>query len=74
MERLQDGESHGHVTTEKNFKVLASLRMARNNVSLFGIQAKRSKEAADQDQRKNNPKESLVLPLAMRTRCIPEGP
>ncbi|XP_055504999.1 60S ribosomal protein L13 [Leucoraja erinacea] len=34
---------------EKNFKAFASLRMARANARLFGIRAKRAKEAADQD-------------------------
>ncbi|KAB0364908.1 hypothetical protein FD754_009064 [Muntiacus muntjak] len=34
---------------EKNFKAFASLRMARANARLFGIQAKRAKEAAEQD-------------------------
>ncbi|KAI4533018.1 hypothetical protein MG293_016037 [Ovis ammon polii] len=33
----------------KNFKAFASLRMARANTRLFGIQAKRAKEAAEQD-------------------------
>lgn len=32
---------------EKNFKAFASLRMARANARLFGIRAKRAKEAAD---------------------------
>lgn len=30
---------------EKNFKAFASLRMARANARLFGIRAKRAKEA-----------------------------
>ncbi|GCB78717.1 hypothetical protein scyTo_0016861 [Scyliorhinus torazame] len=34
---------------EKNFKAFASLRMARANARLFGIRAKRAKEAAEQD-------------------------
>ena len=33
---------------EKNFKAFASLLMARTNARLFGIQAKRAKEAAEQ--------------------------
>lgn len=33
---------------EKNFKAFASLRMARANARLFGIRAKRAKEAAEQ--------------------------
>ncbi|RXM34290.1 60S ribosomal protein L13 [Acipenser ruthenus] len=37
---------------EKNFKAFASLRMARSNARLFGIRAKRAKEAADQDVEK----------------------
>ncbi|KAJ1158315.1 hypothetical protein NDU88_011007 [Pleurodeles waltl] len=37
---------------EKNFKAFASLRMARANARLFGIRAKRAKEAADQDVEK----------------------
>lgn len=49
MEHLQDEESQGHVTTEENFTVLTSVRMAKNNVSFFGIWAKRAKEAADLD-------------------------
>ncbi|XP_077570012.1 large ribosomal subunit protein eL13 [Stigmatopora nigra] len=34
---------------EKNFKAFASLRMARAHARLFGIRAKRAKEAAEQD-------------------------
>ncbi|XP_078256978.1 large ribosomal subunit protein eL13 [Rhinoraja longicauda] len=34
---------------EKNFKAFASLRMARANARLFGMRAKRAKEAAEQD-------------------------
>ncbi|KAI0615827.1 60S ribosomal protein L13 isoform X2, partial [Pyrenophora tritici-repentis] len=34
---------------EKNFKAFASLRMARANARLFGIRAKRAKEAAEQN-------------------------
>ncbi|XP_028020210.1 60S ribosomal protein L13 [Balaenoptera acutorostrata] len=34
---------------EKNFKAFASLRMAYANARLFGIWAKRAKEAAEQD-------------------------
>ncbi|KAG8435207.1 hypothetical protein GDO86_000156 [Hymenochirus boettgeri] len=34
---------------EKNFKAFASLRMARANARLFGIRAKRAKEAAEQE-------------------------
>lgn len=43
-----------HVITddEKNFKAFASLRMARSNARLFGIRAKRAKEAAEQDVEK----------------------
>lgn len=37
---------------EKNFKAFASLRMARANARLFGIRAKRAKDAADQDVEK----------------------
>uniref|UniRef100_UPI00398EE2FA large ribosomal subunit protein eL13 n=1 Tax=Pristiophorus japonicus TaxID=55135 RepID=UPI00398EE2FA len=37
---------------EKNFKAFASLRMARSNARLFGIRAKRAKEAAEQDVEK----------------------
>ncbi|KAL1768800.1 60S ribosomal protein L13 [Sigmodon hispidus] len=37
---------------EKNFKAFASLRMARANARLFGIRAKRAKEAAEQDVEK----------------------
>ncbi|MGH0115704.1 UNVERIFIED_CONTAM: hypothetical protein FKN15_046889 [Acipenser sinensis] len=37
---------------EKSFKAFASLRMARSNARLFGIRAKRAKEAADQDVEK----------------------
>ncbi|KAL1767810.1 60S ribosomal protein L13 [Sigmodon hispidus] len=37
---------------EKNFKAFASLRMVRANVRLFGIQAKRAKEAVEQDVEK----------------------
>uniref|UniRef100_A0A2I3T8C2 60S ribosomal protein L13 n=1 Tax=Pan troglodytes TaxID=9598 RepID=A0A2I3T8C2_PANTR len=37
---------------EKNFKAFASLRMARANAWLFGIRAKRAKEAAEQDVEK----------------------
>uniref|UniRef100_A0A8C5R4V3 60S ribosomal protein L13 n=1 Tax=Leptobrachium leishanense TaxID=445787 RepID=A0A8C5R4V3_9ANUR len=34
---------------EKNFKAFASLRMARANARLFGLRAKRAKEAAEQE-------------------------
>ncbi|CAJ0955803.1 unnamed protein product [Ranitomeya imitator] len=37
---------------EKNFKAFASLRMARANARLFGIRAKKAKEAAEQDMEK----------------------
>jgi len=37
---------------EKSFKAFASLRMARANARLFGIRAKRAKEAAEQDVEK----------------------
>ena len=37
---------------EKNFKAFASLRMARSNARLFGIRAKKAKEAAEQDVEK----------------------
>ncbi|KAL1791206.1 60S ribosomal protein L13 [Sigmodon hispidus] len=37
---------------EKNFNAFASLRMARANARLFGIRAKRGKEAAEQDVEK----------------------
>ncbi|XP_041623426.1 60S ribosomal protein L13-like [Vulpes lagopus] len=37
---------------EKNFKAFASLHMACANARLFGIQAKRAKEAAEQDVEK----------------------
>ncbi|EPQ05393.1 60S ribosomal protein L13 [Myotis brandtii] len=37
---------------EKNFKAFASLRMARANARLFGIRAKRAKEAIEQDVEK----------------------
>lgn len=37
---------------EKNFKAFATLRMARANARLFGIRAKRAKEAAEQDVEK----------------------
>uniref|UniRef100_F6PX66 60S ribosomal protein L13 n=1 Tax=Xenopus tropicalis TaxID=8364 RepID=F6PX66_XENTR len=37
---------------EKNFKAFASLRMARANARLFGIRAKKAKEAAEQDVEK----------------------
>ncbi|CAI9596146.1 unnamed protein product [Staurois parvus] len=37
---------------EKNFKAFASLRMARANARLFGIRAKRAKEAAEQEVEK----------------------
>lgn len=37
---------------EKNFTAFASLRMARANARLFGIRAKRAKEAAEQDVEK----------------------
>ena len=40
------------VITEENFKAFASLRMARANARLFGIRAKRAKEAAEQDVEK----------------------
>ncbi|GCB74380.1 hypothetical protein scyTo_0003470 [Scyliorhinus torazame] len=39
---------------KKNFKAFASLRMARANARLFGIRAKRAKEAAEQDVEKKN--------------------
>merc|ERR1711920_471385 len=41
---------------EKNFKAFASLRMARANARLFGIRAKRAKEAAEQDVEKRSEK------------------
>lgn len=37
---------------EKNFKAFASLRMARANARLFGVRAKRAKEAAEQSVEK----------------------
>lgn len=37
---------------EKNFKAFVSLRMARAHARLFGIRAKRAKEAAEQDVEK----------------------
>ncbi|XP_077057903.1 large ribosomal subunit protein eL13 [Siphateles boraxobius] len=37
---------------EKNFEAFVSLRMARANARLFGIRAKRAKEAAEQDVEK----------------------
>ncbi|NWQ83793.1 RL13 protein, partial [Columbina picui] len=37
---------------EKKFKAFVSLRMARANARLFGIRAKRAKEAAEQDVEK----------------------
>lgn len=37
---------------ERNFKAFASLCMARSNARLFGIRAKRAKEAAEQDMEK----------------------
>lgn len=37
---------------EKKFKAFASLRMARANARLFGIRAKRAKEAAEADVEK----------------------
>ncbi|XP_062868819.1 large ribosomal subunit protein eL13 [Trichomycterus rosablanca] len=37
---------------EKKFKAFASLRMARSNARLFGIRAKRAKEAAEADVEK----------------------
>jgi large subunit ribosomal protein L13e len=40
------------ITEEKNFKAFASLCMDRANAWLFGIQAKRAKEAAEQDVEK----------------------
>ena len=40
------------VITEENFKAFASLRMAHANTRLFGIWAKRAKEAAEQDVEK----------------------
>jgi len=40
------------ITEEENFKAFTSLRMARANAGLFGIQAKRAKEAAEQDVEK----------------------
>ena len=40
------------ITEEKDFKAFASLRMARANARLFGIRAKRAKEAAEQDVEK----------------------
>nr|XP_060615659.1 large ribosomal subunit protein eL13-like [Anolis sagrei ordinatus] len=39
---------------EKNFKAFASLHMARANMWLFGIWAKRDKEAAEWRRRNNN--------------------
>ncbi|KAL1780708.1 60S ribosomal protein L13 [Sigmodon hispidus] len=48
------GPEKGRVITEeeKNFKAFASLRMVRANARLFGIRAKRAKEAAEQDVEK----------------------
>ncbi|KAM7323658.1 LOW QUALITY PROTEIN: hypothetical protein ACRRTK_017764 [Alexandromys fortis] len=40
------------ITEEENFKAFASLRMARANARLFGIRAKRAKEAAEKDVEK----------------------
>ncbi|MXQ86466.1 hypothetical protein E5288_WYG003091 [Bos mutus] len=40
------------ITEEKDFKAFASLHMARANAQLFGIRAKRAKEAAEQDVEK----------------------
>ena len=40
------------VTKEENFKAFASLHMAHANARLFGIWAKRAKEAAEQDVEK----------------------
>ncbi|XP_038193787.1 60S ribosomal protein L13-like isoform X2 [Arvicola amphibius] len=40
------------VITEENFKAFASLRMTWANDQLFGIRAKRAKEAAEQDVEK----------------------
>ncbi|KAK2914335.1 hypothetical protein Q8A67_002734 [Cirrhinus molitorella] len=37
---------------EKNFKAFSTLRMARTNARLFGIRAKKAKEAAEQDPEK----------------------
>lgn len=37
---------------EKKFKAFATLRMTRANARLFGIRAKRAKEAAEQDVEK----------------------
>lgn len=37
---------------EKKFNAFANLRMARANARLFGIRAKRAKEAAEQDVEK----------------------
>ncbi|KAL4833511.1 hypothetical protein H8958_021817 [Nasalis larvatus] len=42
------------VTEEKNVKAFASLRMARANARLFGIRAKRAKEAAEQNVERKN--------------------
>uniref|UniRef100_A0A2K5YUC0 Large ribosomal subunit protein eL13 n=1 Tax=Mandrillus leucophaeus TaxID=9568 RepID=A0A2K5YUC0_MANLE len=39
---------------EKNVKALASLRMARANARIFGIWAKRAKEAAEQNVERKN--------------------
>ncbi|MBZ3873581.1 Protein AATF [Sciurus carolinensis] len=39
---------------EKNFKAFASLRMACANAPFFGIQAKRAKEAAEQESKRKN--------------------
>nr|8G60_LL Chain LL, eL13 [Homo sapiens]8G6J_LL Chain LL, eL13 [Homo sapiens] len=48
---------------EKNFKAFASLRMARANARLFGIRAKRAKEAAEQDVEKKKQLTGPVMPV-----------
>uniref|UniRef100_F1MK30 60S ribosomal protein L13 n=1 Tax=Bos taurus TaxID=9913 RepID=F1MK30_BOVIN len=51
---------------EKNFKAFASLRMARANARLFGIRAKRAKEAAEQDVEK---KKKCCWQLVINLQC-----
>ncbi|XP_055477464.1 60S ribosomal protein L13-like [Psammomys obesus] len=60
------------VTTEeeKNFKAFASLRMAWANVQLFGIQAKRSEEGAEQD---GQPDAHFFLCHQQPTACLGEA-
>uniref|UniRef100_A0A452G913 60S ribosomal protein L13 n=1 Tax=Capra hircus TaxID=9925 RepID=A0A452G913_CAPHI len=52
--QLTGPKEKARVITEegKNFKAFASLRIARANTRLFGIRAKRAKEAAEQDVEK----------------------